>query len=620
MPAPALPAPPAPALRRVFPLLPAALWTVVVLAGFLLTHNFCLNLLPRVALPLDPTTIRAESGGHAFSVPFQHSPPDTSLNPRSRVTFTEDGRPLIMKLRLPAYVFGDGSGAWSHVPGRIIFSTPDHTDPRTNGRRYVAHSPLLYSRTVAYSALAAFIAALLALRRLTPSESLPALAPADASPRFTLHVTAAALVFLAGLYFATGTLAPYANTLLTPPDPATGYLYNGDHAFHRTLFAFVDGEPRAAWQDSILLRRVLYAVLAWPWMHTLGFELGGIVFNLGANFLGFLAGVAMVRRHVGLRGATLGAWLFALYPGAAYWVGHPYAYALIFPLGIAAFWILLELPSARPVRLALLSLALGTIYLSYDFHVYFLPASLLLLVWQRRFAATAASAFLQILPLGTWLAAMKYVVKVPLENGNTGIYREVVVAFFTPRPPAEIMVRLTALPETAAELFLGANFLFLPLLAAFVWALDFSWRNFTRHRAVPALLAAGAALFVFCNYPPPLPTVWNLSGSWIARLYQPLFPALVFSLAWWWQERLPQAPFARGCRVALVGVTLAANTLVCFGPVTGLRVPLAETAFYRFYNHTDLHWAYERNLRIYGRRPLGFPLPAAQQIAPPGTR
>lgn len=610
MPAPALPAPPAPAPRRPFPLLPAALWMVVALAGFLLAHNFCLNLLPRVALPLNPATIRAESGGHAFSVPFHHSPPDTSLNPRSRVTFTEDERPLIMKLRLPAYVFGDGSGAWSHVPGRIIFSTPDHTDPRTNGRRYVAHSPILYSRTVAYSALAAFIAALLALRRLTPNESIPALAPADASPRFTLHVTAAALVFLAGLYFATGTLAPYANTLLSPPDPATGYLYNGDHATHRTLFAFVDGEPRAAWQDSLLLRRVLYAVLAWPWMHGLGFELGGVVFNLCANLLGFLAGVAMVRRHVGLRGATLAAWLFALYPGAAYWVGQPYAYALIFPLGIAAFWILLELSAARPARLALLSLALGTIYLTYDFHVYFLPASLLLLVWQRRWTAAAASAFLQILPLGAWLWVMKNVVRVPLENSNTGVYRELFVSFFTPRPFAETLPRLTALPETALDIFLGANFLFLPLLALLVWALDFSWAHFTRHRAVPALLAAGAALFIFCNFPPPLPTVWNLTGSWIARLYQPLFPALVFSLAWWWQERLPSAPLARGCRVVLVGATLAANALVCFGPITGLRAPLAETAFYRFYDHTDLHWVYERNLRIHGRRPLGFPRPS----------
>jgi hypothetical protein len=410
-----------------------------------------------------------------------------------------------MKLRLPAYVFGDGSGAWSHVPGRIIFSTPDHTDPRTNGRHYVAHSPLLYSRTVAYSALAAFIAALLALRRLTPSESVPALAPADASPRFTLHVTAAALVFLAGLYFATGTLAPYANTLLSPPDPATGYLYNGDHATHRTLFAFVDGEPRAAWQDSLLLRRVLYAVLAWPWMHSLGFELGGVMFNLCANLLGFLAGVAMVRRHVGLRGATLAAWLFALYPGAAYWVGQPYAYALIFPLGIAAFWILLELSAARPARLALLSLALGTIYLTYDFHVYFLPASLLLLVWQRRWTAAAASAFLQILPLGVWLWVMKNVVRVPLENSNTGVYRELFVSFFTPRPFAETLPRLTALPETALDIFLGANFLFLPLLALLVWALDFSWSHFTRHRAVPALLAAGAALVHFLQFPAAAP-------------------------------------------------------------------------------------------------------------------
>ena len=603
-------------------LAPPLLWAVVFGALVLITHNFGLSLFPRVSVPLEPAAMRAEPGGHAFAVDFDHSPGDTSLNPRSRVTLTENGRPLLLKLRVPHVVRLEGEGSWSHVPGQIIFSSPDHTDPRTNGRSYVAHSPLLYSRRIGYGAVIALFAALLLLRRTAhaATASPPDTAPLPASPvhAFWIHVTCAALVFLAGLYLATGTLAPYANTLLSPhADPATGYLYNIDHALHRTLFAFVDGEPRAAWQDSILLRRVLYAVLAWPWMKGLGYELGGVVFNLLINLLGFAGGVVMVRRHIGERGATLAAWLLALYPGAAYWVGQPYSYALIFPLGIAAFWLLLELPNARPARAAALSLALGVIYLSYDFHAYFLPATLLLLLWHRRFGSLALSAAFQILPLALWLWTLKNLAHMPLENSNTAVYRELLASFFDARALTANVARLAALPETAADVFFGANFLFLPLLAATAWALDFSWKEFTRHRAVPVLLVAGAALFAFCNVPPPHSGPWNLSGSWIARLYQPLFPALIFSLAWWWQALLPRAPFARGCRVALLAAVLLGNAAICFGPAAGLPAPVAETAFYRFYDHTDLHWAYERNLRVFGRRPIGFPRSLAAPVTSP---
>ncbi|MCX6955799.1 MAG: hypothetical protein NTV51_26950 [Verrucomicrobia bacterium] len=595
----------------------ALLWATVFGALVLIAHNFCLSLLPDVSIPFPPAAIRAEPNGHAFSIAFDHSPADTLLNPRSRVTLTEDGRPLIVKLRLPNSVLAEGEGSWCHVPGRIIFSVRDRTDPRTNGRSYVAHSPVLYSRNLGYAALAVLVGALYLLRRGTGHPSAPASSsvplPPAAARRFRLHVTLAGLVFLAGLYCATGTLAPYANTLLSDPDPATGYLYNMDHSFHRATFAFVDGEPRAAWQDAIMLRRVLYAVLAWPWMKGLSFELGGVLFNLLANLLGFAAGVMMVRRHVGERGAIFAGWLLALYPGAAYWAGQPYAYALIFPLGIAAFWLLLELPAARLTRVAWLSLALGVIYLSYDFHAYFLPASLLLLVWHRCFSAAALSVVLQVLPLGGWLWILRNIVQLPLENSNTVAYRAHFAAFFDPASFAGNLGRLAALPETAADCFFGANFLFLPLLAAIAWALDLSWKDLTRHRAVPAVLAAGLALFLFCNVPPPHNGPWNFGGSWIARIYQPLFPALVLLLAWWWQERLPTAPFARGARLALVGLTLGGNALICFGPVAGVPLPVAETAFYRFYDHTDLHWVYERNLRLHGRRPLGFPRPGPGQ-------
>lgn len=614
----------------------AFLWAAVGIALFLIVHNYGLSLLPRVALSLDPAAIQAERG-HAFAVEFDHSPGSTFLNPRSRVVLTEDGRPMQMKFHVPNLVRSEGEGSWSHIPGRIIFSTPDGSDPRTNGRHYVAHSPLLYSRGAGYGAIVMLVVASLGLRAAarevnasrstaatcqgqdagggkneTQCDAGQATRPAKAGA-LRWHGLAAALVFLAGLYCATGTLAPYANTMLSNPDKVTGYLYNIDHEVHRTLVSFVDGQPRETWQDSIMLRRIAYPVLSWPWMKGFGYETGGVLFNLCINLGGFALGVLMVRRHVGERGAIFAAWLMAVYPGAAYWAGQPYMYALIFPLGIAAFWLLLELPNARGARLAWMSLALGGIYLSYDFHAYFLPASVLLLLWHRRFGAVVVSAAIQVAPLGLWLWTIKNVIHLSLENSNTMVYQAVIESFLGPGALAASLQRLTALPEVAMDVFCGANFLFLPLLAIAAWAMDFKWRDFTHHRAVLVLLAAGGGLFAFCNIPPPHSGPWNLSGLWISRLYQPLFPALVLSLAWWWQELVPRTGRGRMVRVGLVGGVLVGNALICFAPVAGLPVRVPETAFYRFYDHTELHWAYEHNLRVFGRRPIGFPQAPASE-------
>jgi hypothetical protein len=423
------------------------------------------------------------------------------------------------------------------------------------------------------------------------------------------HAMAAAVVFAAGLYLNTGTLAPYANTLSPVVHVETGYIYNIDHAVHQTVFAFVNGEPRERWEHSLLLRRVLHPAAARPWMNSLGFDVGGVVFNLLINLAGFAAGVALVRRHVGARGAALAAWVFALYPGAAYWVGQPYAYGLIFPLSVAAFWVLLELPAAPGSRAMLLSVALGVMYLGYDLHVFFFPASLLLLLWHRRFAAAVLSAGLQVAPLGLWLYLLKHVVRIPLENSNSGIYRELVVSFFRLTSWSAIGERLASIPEVAADVFFGANFLFLPLLALVAWVYGSRRPALSSPRAAVCLLAATAALFLFCNLPPPHPGAWNLQGAWIARLYQPMFPALVFWLAGWWEQQPTACGSTRLTALSLVGVALGANALICFGPALANPLRVSEHAFYRFYDHTERHWLYERNLEHFGRRPLGLPRP-----------
>ena len=100
-----------------------------------------------------------------------------------------------------------------------------------------------------------------------------------------------------------------------------------------------------------------------------------------------------------------------------------------------------------------------------------------------------------------------------------------------------------------------------------------------------------------------------MRGTWIARLYQPVFPVLIIFIARWWQHLPEGRPRLRVFAGAAVGLALLGNALVIFGPILNNPGRISEQAFYRFYNHTDVHWIYGDYLRDFGRRPLGFPEP-----------
>ena len=82
--------------------------------------------------------------GHAFTMPLPElaAVGDNADDPdRSPLVVLEDGKPLG-----PAHIAHDtirseGGGAFSHWEGRLYFSTSDHTDPRSNGREYLAIIP-----------------------------------------------------------------------------------------------------------------------------------------------------------------------------------------------------------------------------------------------------------------------------------------------------------------------------------------------------------------------------------------------------------------------------------------------------------------------------------------------
>jgi hypothetical protein len=88
---------------------------------------------------------------------------------------------------------------------------------------------------------------------------------------------------LLGIWCSTGTLSIYAATLdpaVVQVEPTCGYLVNIDHPHHRAPFLMLQGAPRESWTFSVVLRRLLYPLLAFPFVEKLGFEAGGLLCNV----------------------------------------------------------------------------------------------------------------------------------------------------------------------------------------------------------------------------------------------------------------------------------------------------------------------------------------------------
>lgn len=594
-------------------LLTTGLVLCAVVSFLLLFHNYGHPLLPSRHFVIAPAQLTplSPAAPHVLVWPFTHSEPNRTGIDRSATILLEDDLPYGNAQRDPAELLQVGGRRWVHEPGRIMFSTIHNTDPRFNGQSYAVLSPVLYSRAIGLGALAGFSLSTLGLswmlrRRPTP----PAVSPLPAT-RWRMHLGLAGGLFLLGLYCNTGTLTPYAITTFPHEAKRTGYLYNPDHPHFRAVFEFVDGAERPKWDEAIMLRRILYPVLAWPFMKAAGFEVGGTLASLAYNLAALLWCAHLLRRRIGERGAVFALWLLALYPGAAYWGGMPYPYALITPLSLLLLIGLHDLSGATGWKFAGLSLAIGVASLAYDFTAFIVPATFLMLTWQRRFGAALLSPGLQILPVALWILALAKVFDQPLANSNTNTYGMILAAYGESMNVTHAWTQAASLPETALFVFFGANFLFLPGLFLLLLALNPVTARVRLQPAEIALLAVVAVIFLFNHFPPPY-TGWQMRGTWIARIYQPVFPVFVFFAARWWQHLpvLPR-PAHLGLGLVLAGFALG-NALIVFGPILGNPLRVSETAFYRFYNHNDNHWVYQEHcLKRYGRRLLGFPkLPA----------
>src|SRR4029077_9369055 len=96
--------------------------------------------------------------------------------------------------------------------------------------------------------------------------------------RFRAHVIGASALLALAIWLSSGTMTPYASTFFRPiVSSPCGYLYNVDHPQHEATFRMLDGQPPERWRGSLVLRRLLFPVVAYPFMKAAGFEVGGFI-------------------------------------------------------------------------------------------------------------------------------------------------------------------------------------------------------------------------------------------------------------------------------------------------------------------------------------------------------
>jgi hypothetical protein len=410
-----------------------------------------------------------------------------------------------------------------------------------------------------------------------------------------VHAAFAGALLALGIWLSSGTLAPYAASLARPlvTEPCH-YLVNVDDAHNIAPFFMLAGAPPESWQWSVVLRRILYPIAAFPFVRLAGFLVGGLIANILFSVAAQIGFASWIARKFGRPSGVAILWLLATYPGITYWAGLPYAYAAIVPASLFCMALLFRMDEASQIRDVIAAATMmGIAFLAYDLLPFFLPAASLILIVRRRYAWAAMTAVLATLPSLVVLAVLR-AMSVGVSNSNTTTYGAILGSYLHPIWSAEWAATLVRLPQILVSNFLFGNFIFLPLLFIIVVVMQ---RGKCLGAPELAVVASALALFLFNNLAPPY-YGWQMRGEWIARLYQPLFVVILISVA--------RAVAALPQSVALKAFIVAAiigNAAIVFGPIT--MTPFGPWVYLRFYQHASAPFMLD-NLRLYGRRPLGF--------------
>ena len=433
------------------------------------------------------------------------------------------------------------------------------------------------------------------------------------SKAFKVHFLAAFTILCIAMYLSTGTLSPYANTVNFPPDyplvdPACHYLFNGDYYQFSALFRLLDGKPRSTWTHSPVLHRILYNAFAYPFMKIFEHDLGGLITNFFLMAIAFISFGLFALRTTGENGAIAGMWLLALYPGITYYCGQPFLYAFIVPGCLWLYMLLWKLNKYTSMsNVWITSLGMGFLFLGYDLLIFFGTAAFLLLAFRKKFVQVPVMVLGMFAFPALWWCVAHYGLRASFAGENSRAYSVILQSYFQPVNFPQWLELLKKLPENLMYNYFFSSFLFLPLLFIISLIVGACVRQKLLTLPEYCLFASVALVFLFNNCAPPYDFRWQMRGTWIARLYQPLFVVLLFSCA-----RLFQAFSARKLSrplavmmTLLLALTVFGNGMVALGPALNDPWGISSGVYWNFYKHSPPQ-TMKMNLSKYGRRPWGF--------------
>lgn len=439
--------------------------------------------------------------------------------------------------------------------------------------------------------------------------------------RTLLHLLLASLVCCLLIYISTGTLAPYSAVSKPFELLRCGYTTNGDHINYLQVHWMLWGWPKHSWETSVVLRRILYHVVASPGVILFGFAIGGIITNFIITLAGLLVWCWTIFTQFGRRAAILTTWILATSPGIAYWAGLPYSYAAIIPASAVAVWaIFLVFNSQENSDALLCGLVIGGVSQAYEIAPLFAPAALLLIVLRARFKPLIPFMAGLVLPFAATYLLLYFVFQADASSSNTSIYGTLIGAYlgiFTGDIDyAAWLKNIAEAPYILVSNLLYATFWVPVILLAGVKL--YAWRLGLRlrfHAVSTALFLAMAAVWAFNNLAPDYPG-WQLRGTWIARLYQPVLIPVLVEIAAVILAIVKSGSPNQPLRPVIIATALAAAMQGIIVASGILNFPQVGQFFYEgFYTHAP-HGTYVRHLETYGRRPFGFCVSGPAQTWP----
>ena len=412
----------------------------------------------------------------------------------------------------------------------------------------------------------------------------------NSSFAFKAHFAASFITLAAAMYLSTGTLSPYANTVDYPPDyprvePKCHYLYNGDYYNFSALFRLLDGKPKSEWEFSVVLRRILYNVMAYPFMKAFEHDLGGIIFNALLTFAAFICFVVFSLRRTGPAGTVAGMWLLALYPGITYYSGQPFLYAIIIPGYLWLYMLLCKMHENHSVKsLWILSLCMGLLFTGYDFLPVFGTAAIIMLVAGKKSGLVPVAIIGMLSFTYVWWAILRFGFNTSFASENSVIYKNILLSYFHPGSMSQWASLLSKLPGVLFSVFFSSCFIMIPLL--FVATIFITGKK-------PGLvdiccIVPVALIFFINNCSPSFDYKWQMRGDGIARIYQPVFVVFLFYITRAVQDVVNGKYTLVKRRILLIAlvVTILGNGAVVFGPVFNDPCGISSSVYWRFYKHS----------------------------------